>query len=190
MTSMQFAGQRPTRPSFRPLHQPCSSSSSSFSKVSPGRKHKNIVFKGCSHSTVYSSAPTILLPRVRAPSTPFIVKFVLLYYHMKSTDINKRRPSLAHFFKNIYYLNMPFQYIDTGEFKVQNIPQIDYMISFYILIVMNVLGLFSTIKIVDLCGIRTRIVGVEGKHADHLDTRTVVLNRSNRRLIHCCDWKA
>lgn len=33
-----MAGYRPTRPSFLPLHHPCSSSSSSFSNVSPEKK--------------------------------------------------------------------------------------------------------------------------------------------------------
>ena len=48
-----------------------------------------------------SSAPNILPPRVRVPSTPsmllsFIVKFVL-YLSCEKNEINKKRPGLAHF---------------------------------------------------------------------------------------------
>ena len=56
---------------------------------------------GCRHSSVNSSAPTILPPRVRVPSTPsmllsFIVTFVL-YLSCEKNEINKKRPGLAHF---------------------------------------------------------------------------------------------
>ena len=59
---------------------------------------------GFRHSSVDSSVPSILLPRVWLPSTPsmllsFIVKFVhiLSMWCEKRTKINKKRPSLAHF---------------------------------------------------------------------------------------------
>ena len=60
----------------------------------------------CCHSSVDSSAPTILPPRVRVPSTPsmllsFIVKFVL-YLSCEKNEINKKRPGLAHFFIKKY----------------------------------------------------------------------------------------
>ena len=56
--------------------------------------------KGCCHSLVYLSVPTIWEPRVRVPSTPsslsFILKFVL-YLSCEKTKINNKRPGLAHF---------------------------------------------------------------------------------------------
>ena len=58
--------------------------------------------QGCHHSSVDLSAPTILLPRVRVPSTQSTLFHLLyLYYicHVKITKINKNRPGLVHFFK-------------------------------------------------------------------------------------------
>ena len=54
----------------------------------------------CRHSSVNLSAPTILLPCVRVPSTSstllsFMVKFVI-YLSRKRTKINKKRPGLVH----------------------------------------------------------------------------------------------
>ena len=54
---------------------------------------------GCNHSSVDSSAPTILPPSVWVPSTPsmllsFMVKFVL-YLSCEKNEINKKRPGLA-----------------------------------------------------------------------------------------------
>ena len=64
--------------------------------------HKNEMWRGCRHTSVDSSAPSIL-PPIRLPSPPstllsFIVKFVL-YLSMpceQRTRINKKRPSLVH----------------------------------------------------------------------------------------------
>ena len=54
----------------------------------------NKVQKGCHHSSVDSSAPTILPPWVRVPSTPymflsFIVKFVLYLSYEKNENKQK-----------------------------------------------------------------------------------------------------
>ena len=69
-------------------------------------------FMGCRHSSVDSSAPTILPPWVRFPSTPtmllsFIVKFVL-YLSCENNEINKKRPGLAHFLEKGSRLNLWF----------------------------------------------------------------------------------
>ena len=61
--------------------------------------------KGCRHSLVDLSAPSILLPQVQLPSTPsillsFIIIFVL-YLSLQCetrTKINKKRLGLGHFF--------------------------------------------------------------------------------------------
>ena len=48
---------------------------------------------------VDSSAPTILPQWVRVPSTPsMLLSFIVfvLYWHVKRTKINKKRPGLAH----------------------------------------------------------------------------------------------
>ena len=55
---------------------------------------------GGRHRSVVSSAPTILQPRVRIPSSPSTLFFSKLYYLNcieKITKINKKRPGLAHF---------------------------------------------------------------------------------------------
>ena len=54
---------------------------------------------GC-HSSVVSSAPTILRARVQIPSTPSMVFLNLYYWNCieKITKINKKRLGLAHFF--------------------------------------------------------------------------------------------
>ena len=47
---------------------------------------------GAAHSSVDLSAPTFLLPRVRVPSTPSILKsFVFVLY--LSTEKNEKRPA-------------------------------------------------------------------------------------------------
>ena len=62
------------------------------------QKRKIIKFKGCRHSSVDSSAPSILLPRVRVPSTPstlfsiYIVQIVNLSFELeceKNKNIQK-----------------------------------------------------------------------------------------------------
>ena len=60
----------------------------------------NIWLKGCRHSSVDESVPTILPPRVRVPSTPsmllsFGVKFVLYL----SCEKNENKQKDAEFFK-------------------------------------------------------------------------------------------
>ena len=52
------------------------------------------------HSSVDSSAPTTLRPRVRIPNTPFIVKFCALFVIVLKKDENKQKEAgLAHFIK-------------------------------------------------------------------------------------------
>ena len=63
-------------------------------------KLQTIKKEGCRHSSVDSSVPNILPPRVRVPSTPsMLLSFIVLCYicHLKRTKINKKRPDLAHF---------------------------------------------------------------------------------------------
>ena len=51
-------------------------------------------------SSVVLSAPTILWPRVRIPSTPSMLFSICIEIVMrKRTKINKKRPGLSHFFK-------------------------------------------------------------------------------------------
>ena len=54
---------------------------------------------GGRHSSVVSSAPTNLQPRVQIPRTPSMLFFNLYYWNCieKITKINKTRPGLAHF---------------------------------------------------------------------------------------------
>ena len=65
------------------------------------RSPKWVLFLGCCHSSVDSSAPSIMLPQVRVPSTPSMlfsiyIKFKLyncnLNWNVKRTNINKKRP--------------------------------------------------------------------------------------------------
>ena len=70
------------------------------------------------HSPVDSSALSILLTRVRIPSSIFtlvriIVKLYNLFIIVKRTQINKRRPCLAHFKKRLI-LNNIFDYKFSG----------------------------------------------------------------------------
>ena len=67
---------------------------------------------GCRHSSVDSSALSILPPQVRLPSTPstllsFIVKFVLFLSLQceKRTKVTKKRPGLAHFLKKVEHIH-------------------------------------------------------------------------------------
>ena len=54
------------------------------------------------HSSVVSSAPTILRHRVWIPSTPSMVfQSVVLNCSEKRTKRSKKRPGLAHFFKKM-----------------------------------------------------------------------------------------
>ena len=74
-----------------------------FTKAeNPAKKIYNISPDlGCRHSSVDSSAPSILLPRVRVPSTPsmlFSIYICHLNWNVKRMKINKKRPGLAHFF--------------------------------------------------------------------------------------------
>ena len=68
------------------------------------RKNFSWCKNGCRHSSVDSSAPTILLPWVWVPSTPstllsFIVKFVLYFFHVKRTKVRKKEAGFRPFFK-------------------------------------------------------------------------------------------
>ena len=62
---------------------------------------------GGRHSSVVLSAPTILWPWVRIPSTPsnLLSVCIICNCNEKRTKINKKRLGLAHFLKNkkIYY---------------------------------------------------------------------------------------
>ena len=65
---------------------------------------KHLLYKLClsRHSSVDSSAPTILPPRVQVPSTPsmlFHLQYLCYIFHGKRMKLNKKRPGLAHFKK-------------------------------------------------------------------------------------------
>ena len=64
---------------------------------------KNVKHLGCRHSSVDSSAPTILLPRVWVPRTPFMLFYFIVFVLYLSCEKNgktKKRPSLVHL-KNV-----------------------------------------------------------------------------------------
>ena len=70
-------------------------------------------FLGCRHSSVDSSAPTILPHQVQVPSTPsmllsLIVKFVLSLSCEKN-EINKKRPDLTHLRKKHLFIHQGLQ---------------------------------------------------------------------------------
>ena len=54
---------------------------------------------GCRRSSVDLSAPSILLPRIRVPSTSFYTFVNLNLNCVMRKDANKKRPILAHFYK-------------------------------------------------------------------------------------------
>ena len=63
-------------------------------------KRKHILLLGCHDSSVDSSAPSILTPQVRVPSTPStLLPIYIDFYHVEKTNINKKWPGLAHFLK-------------------------------------------------------------------------------------------
>ena len=70
-------------------------------------KNKKQHSRGCRHSSVDSSALSVLSPQVLVPSTPStLFQFILfklyichLNWNMKRTKINKKRPGLAHLLK-------------------------------------------------------------------------------------------
>ena len=77
-----------------------------YLQVTTRHRPTQIVLAGCRHSSVVSSVPTILLPRVRVPSTPstllsLVVKFVLYLSIENNEYIQKKRPGLVHFSKKI-----------------------------------------------------------------------------------------
>ena len=71
--------------------------------TSEGRDYNN----SCRHSSVDSSAPSILLPRVRVPSTPstlfsiYSVQIVNLSFELESEkyEIKQKEAGLGPFFK-------------------------------------------------------------------------------------------
>ena len=55
---------------------------------------------GCYHSSVDSSPPTILLPRVRVPSTPStLLSFIVLVLFLSCDKNENKQKGLAHFLK-------------------------------------------------------------------------------------------
>ena len=57
---------------------------------------------GCRHSSVDSSAPTILLPRVRVPSTSstlFHLQYLCYIFHVKRMKIKQKEARFGPFFK-------------------------------------------------------------------------------------------
>ena len=68
------------------------------------RERKSVWVLGSRHSSVVSSAPTILRPWVRIPSTPSMLFSICITYwncNEKRTKINKKRPGLAHLKKSV-----------------------------------------------------------------------------------------
>ena len=64
---------------------------------------KKIILCG-RHSSVVSSAPTILRPQVRIPSTPSKLFSICIIEIVIETKINKKRPGLAHLKKRLFCL--------------------------------------------------------------------------------------
>ena len=66
---------------------------------------------GGRHSSVVFSAPTILRPWDRIPSTPSMLFSICIIeiVQRKITKINKKRPGLVHIFKNINYCSSGYQ---------------------------------------------------------------------------------
>ena len=56
-------------------------------------------YRGCRHSSVDSSAPTILPPWVRVPSTPSFIVFVL-YFLCEKNEKEQKEAGLGPFLKN------------------------------------------------------------------------------------------
>ena len=75
------------------------------SKVFLAKEVRNNIFLGCRHNSVDSSAPSILPPQVRVPSTPsmlfsiYIVQTVYLSieFECEKNKNKQKRPGLAHF---------------------------------------------------------------------------------------------
>ena len=65
---------------------------------------------GCRHSSVDSSAPSILPPRIRVPSTSsmlfsiYIIQILCLSFELEceKNENRQKRPRLAHFLKKYY----------------------------------------------------------------------------------------
>ena len=79
---------------------------------------------GCRHSSVDSSAPTILPPQVRVPSTPSMLYhlwYLCYICHLKRTKINKKRPGLAHFFKKVRWIKNSLASCAKGIFPTFNL---------------------------------------------------------------------
>ena len=55
--------------------------------------------QGCCHSSVDYSAPSMLTPQVRVPSTPSMLLSIYIdLCHVEKTKINKQRPGVANIF--------------------------------------------------------------------------------------------
>ena len=67
--------------------------------------------KVCQQGSVDSSAPTILPPRVRVPSTPSMLLSIYIdLCHVEKTKINKKEARIGPFLKrNIMFLGKVFQ---------------------------------------------------------------------------------
>ena len=61
---------------------------------------KNVHIWGSHHSSVISSAPTSLQPRVRIPSTQSTLFQYVVHFETVRMKINKKRPEFAHIYKN------------------------------------------------------------------------------------------
>ena len=59
-----------------------------------------LVMLGCRHSSVDSSAPSILPPLVWVPSTPSLHLSINIWLVSSGKDENKKRPDSSHFLKN------------------------------------------------------------------------------------------
>ena len=69
-----------------------------------GRSAKVYHWMGCCHSSVDSSAPSILRPWVRVSSPPSTLLSIYIWFVSCRKDENKlRRPGLAHFLAKVYH---------------------------------------------------------------------------------------
>ena len=87
---------------------------------------QQVLGMGCRHSSVDSSAPTILPPRVRVPSTlsmPFSFKvFVLSLSCEKNENKNKKEAGFGPFLQKNKFLADPLNALGEEEFFISPTP--------------------------------------------------------------------
>ena len=77
--------------------------------------------RGCHHSSVVSSVPSILLPWVRVPITPSMLSHlycaIFVFAMWKRTKINKKKLGLAHFLTKYNFVKIVLRKIGVASTK-------------------------------------------------------------------------